>query len=68
MIATPKRFENLEAICVTDGVDSVYIGPADLSLTVEGTYPGPNISEAFQVALQRILQQAPQEDSRHSHA
>jgi 4-hydroxy-2-oxoheptanedioate aldolase len=33
-IETSKGFANVEAICGTEGLDGVYVGPADLSLTL----------------------------------
>jgi len=33
-IETAEGFANVEAICRTDGLDGVYVGPADLSLTL----------------------------------
>ena len=33
-IETAEGFASVEAICATDGLDGVYVGPADLSLTL----------------------------------
>lgn len=51
-----KSLENLDDILATDGVDGVFIGPADLSADMG--YPGnpsaPEVQEAIARALRRI--------------
>src|SRR5260221_14691185 len=36
MIETKKAMDNLEAIVTTPGLDAVYVGPSDLSLSLGG--------------------------------
>lgn len=47
---------NLDAICATDGVDAVFVGPADLSADMG--YPGqpdhPEVTDAIADAIERI--------------
>ncbi|MEM8745444.1 MAG: aldolase/citrate lyase family protein [Actinomycetota bacterium] len=55
MIETTEALRNLEAILAVDGIDAVYVGPADLSLTL-GLMPQNNDGEApFDEALGRIV-------------
>ena len=55
MIETAEALENLDAILDVDGVDAVYVGPADLSISL-GLPPGPdNADTAFQDALTTIV-------------
>jgi 4-hydroxy-2-oxoheptanedioate aldolase len=56
MIETREALDNLDAILSTPGLDGVYVGPSDLSLTL-GLPPGqdktdPVLLEAFQKILQ----------------
>jgi 4-hydroxy-2-oxoheptanedioate aldolase len=48
--------ENLEAICAVDGVDGVFIGPADLSASMgfRGQPNHPTVQEAIDRAIARI--------------
>jgi 4-hydroxy-2-oxoheptanedioate aldolase len=41
MIETQQALDNLDAILKTDGLDAVYVGPADLGLSL-GFQPGPD--------------------------
>ncbi|WP_204115309.1 HpcH/HpaI aldolase family protein [Shimia biformata] len=58
MIETAEAFANLDAICATPGLDGVYIGPADLTLSLSnGALPAgldreePEMIEAIQTIL-----------------
>jgi 4-hydroxy-2-oxoheptanedioate aldolase len=55
MIETVRAVENADAICSTPGVDGVYIGPADLSLTMGLTPATMNESEEHASAITEIL-------------
>jgi 4-hydroxy-2-oxoheptanedioate aldolase len=58
MVETAQAMENLEAIAATRGLDGVYVGPADLSLSLsEGRLaPGFDREEPEMIAaLQRIV-------------
>lgn len=58
MIETAQAMRNLEAICATPGLDAVYVGPGDLSMTMFGG-GGIDIEDPpFLAALERILQVA----------
>ena len=56
-IESPEGLKNLEAIANTDGVDGVFIGPADLSANMG--YPGnpghKEVQTAIENAIARIL-------------
>jgi 4-hydroxy-2-oxoheptanedioate aldolase len=55
MIETAQAVANLDAILAVDGVDAVYVGPADLSLTL-GLPPGNNDeASSFSEALATIV-------------
>ena len=55
MIETTTALENLDDILAVDGIDAVYVGPADLSLTL-GLPPGNNDDDAsFAEALATIV-------------
>lgn len=55
MIETAEAVANLDEILAVDGIDAVYVGPADLSLTL-GLPPQNNDGEpAFDDALQAIV-------------
>ncbi|MGQ3279124.1 MAG: aldolase/citrate lyase family protein, partial [Shinella sp.] len=41
MIETAQAYENLEDILATPGLDGVYIGPADLTLGLQGKRYAP---------------------------
>lgn len=54
MIETTEAIANLDEILAVDGVDAIYVGPADLSITL-GLPPGNNDDEpAFTEALTTI--------------
>lgn len=58
MIETAEALANLEAIAVTPGLDGLYIGPADLTLSLTGgrLAPGFDREEPEMIAaIQRIL-------------
>jgi len=57
MIETAQALDNLDAICSVEGLDAVYIGPSDLSLSL-GCKPGfddvePKVAEAIDHVLAR---------------
>lgn len=55
MVETKEAVEKVDEIASVPGVDAIYIGPADLSITL-GLRPGPdNPDAAFTVALERVL-------------
>ena len=63
MIETKESLDKLDEIMSTDGVDGIYIGPADLSLAI-GEKPGfdkPENSKAYSQIL-RILEHAKKND------
>lgn len=45
-VETTAAVENLDAIASIDGVDALYIGPADLGLGIGGE-PAPDVNEVF---------------------
>ncbi|MGB0664535.1 MAG: HpcH/HpaI aldolase family protein [Pontibacterium sp.] len=54
MIETPSGVENLEEIVATEGVDGIYVGPADLTLgTQEGRLP-PGFDREEEVMIELI--------------
>jgi len=56
MIETRQAVENLDAILAVDGIDAIYVGPADLSLTL-GLPPGNNDGNpAFDEAYAAIIE------------
>ena len=56
MIETKQAVERLDDILAVPGIDAVYVGPADLSITL-GLPPGMNNGGAFEEARIRIAQQ-----------
>ncbi len=54
---TVESLNNLDAIAATDGVDGVFIGPADLSASMGhvGNPGHPEVQAAIENAIQRIL-------------
>jgi 4-hydroxy-2-oxoheptanedioate aldolase len=54
---TRVALENLEAICAVEGVDGVFIGPADLaaSLGHRGNPGHPEVQQAIEDAMKRII-------------
>lgn len=56
MIETKQAVENLDAILAVPGIDAVYVGPADLSITY-GLYPRSDQDDpAWNAALERIVE------------
>lgn len=55
-VESPKGVDQVEAIATTDGVDAVFIGPADLSVGMG--YPGnpshPNVQHAIEKVIQTV--------------
>ena len=72
---TQLALDNIEAICATDGVDGVFIGPADLhaSLGHPGEIANPKVKPVIDEAVRRIRKagKAPgiltpsEDDARH---
>lgn len=56
MVETAAALESLDEICSVDGVDGVYVGPADLALALGADDPqeGPSMPE-FKEALARVI-------------
>ncbi|WP_081237404.1 HpcH/HpaI aldolase family protein [Streptomyces viridosporus] len=55
MIETAAALENLDAICATEGLDAVYVGPADLSAALGARWFGdPATADALEAALVRV--------------
>ncbi|AOY95265.1 2,4-dihydroxyhept-2-ene-1,7-dioic acid aldolase [Cupriavidus sp. USMAA2-4] len=54
---TRQALDNLEAICAVDGVDGVFIGPADLSASLghRGNPGHPEVQAAIEDAIRRIV-------------
>jgi 4-hydroxy-2-oxoheptanedioate aldolase len=54
---TVTALENLEAICAVEGVDGVFIGPADLSASLghRGKPGHPDVQAAIEDAIRRIV-------------
>src|SRR5204863_1394817 len=55
-VETEKALENLEAIAAVDGVDGVFVGPADLhaSMGYMGEIANPKIMPTIEEAIRRI--------------
>ena len=55
-LETQRALDNLEAICAVDGVDGVFIGPADLhaSLGHTGEIANPKVKPLIDDAIRRI--------------
>jgi len=55
-LETQRALDNLEAICAVDGVDGVFIGPADLhaSLGYPGEIANPKVKPLIDEAIRRI--------------
>lgn len=55
-VESPKGVEHVEAIAETEGVDAIFIGPADLSVGMG--YPGnpthPNVQSAIEMVIQTV--------------
>ena len=54
---TRQALENLDEICAVDGVDGVFIGPADLSASLghRGNPGHPEVQAAIEGAIRRIV-------------
>jgi 4-hydroxy-2-oxoheptanedioate aldolase len=54
---TKKALDNIDAICAVDGVDGVFIGPADLAASMghRGNPGHPEVLKAIEGAIQRII-------------
>ena len=55
-VETQQALDNIEAICAVDGVDGVFIGPADLhaSLGYTGEIANPKVKPLIDEAIRRI--------------
>src|SRR5690348_1169817 len=55
-VETERALENIEAICAVDGIDGVFIGPADLhaSLGYPGEIANPAVTPRIAKAIRRI--------------
>ena len=55
-VETQRALDNIEAICAIDGVDGVFIGPADLhaSLGYPGEIANPKVKPLIDDAIRRI--------------
>ena len=67
MIETQQALDNLDAILKTDGLDSIYVGPSDLGLSL-GFQPRPDpttpkVAEAIKFIVDRA--KAAQDPGRH---
>jgi len=56
-VETREALEDVEAIAVTDGVDGVFIGPADLSASLgyRGQPDHPDVAKAIERGIEAIL-------------
>jgi 4-hydroxy-2-oxoheptanedioate aldolase len=55
-VETRRGLENIEKIAAVDGVDGVFIGPADLAAGLGhlGDIPHPEVQKAIDEAIQRV--------------
>ena len=58
MIETRRALDELDAIVATDGLDGVYIGPADLSLALDLAPEMDSVVELHQTTVKRIFRTA----------
>jgi len=59
MIETATALQNVKEICEVPGIDGVYVGPSDLSLSLGARRPGDeDIAPQFTAALQEVAQAA----------
>ena len=58
MIETKEAIENLDAILGVDGIDGIYIGPADLSLSLGATPRFDPEEQTVTQAIEHIIAQA----------
>ncbi|GAB6903433.1 HpcH/HpaI aldolase family protein [Kineosporia succinea] len=55
MIETPQGLANVEEIAATPGIDGLYVGPSDLTLSIGGaTSTDPAVADVFEASLTRI--------------
>ena len=54
MVETTQSLQNLEAIIDTEGLDGIFIGPADLSMSLENHFSG-SLSAAVVAHIDRII-------------
>lgn len=59
-VETRQAYDNIEAICAVEGLDGVFIGPYDLSLSLGYPPPNPDPHPKVEEAIQRILKAAHQ--------
>ncbi|KIP09779.1 hypothetical protein PHLGIDRAFT_86196 [Phlebiopsis gigantea 11061_1 CR5-6] len=57
-VETREAYDNIEAICAVEGLDGVFIGPYDLSLSLGYPPPNPDPHPKVEEAIQRILKAA----------
>lgn len=60
MIETKEAYENLEAIAAVEGLSGIYVGPFDLSVSMELNKKADFKSEALLGILERVLEVAAQ--------
>lgn len=53
-IETQQGLDNLEAIAAVDGIDAIFVGPADLSASLD--YPGQMASEPMKAAIRDAIE------------
>ncbi|MFK4088741.1 HpcH/HpaI aldolase/citrate lyase family protein [Kribbella sp. NPDC020789] len=59
MIETAQALENVAEICATPGLDGLYVGPSDLSLSLGARFPGdPEVAGPFEEAIALIAKTA----------
>jgi 4-hydroxy-2-oxoheptanedioate aldolase len=58
MIETAQALDNLDAICSVEGLDAVYIGPSDLSLSLGCTPVFDDVDPPVAQAIDHILARA----------
>jgi 4-hydroxy-2-oxoheptanedioate aldolase len=58
MIETKQALDNLDAICAVDGIDAVYIGPSDLSLSMGCKPVFDDVDPPVAQAIDHILARA----------
>ncbi len=59
MIETADGLANVESICATEGLDGVYIGPSDLTLSLGGaSSTDTSVADEFEAALTRVREAA----------
>ena len=57
MVETREGLENVEEIAATPGIDGIYIGPADLALSL-GLPPSTSVTEATHIEAVRRIREA----------